>query len=43
MIWGLDPPRTHEKIIGIKLTLFMRLLFCPFSGYHPERGRDEKR
>ena len=40
MIWGLDPPRTHEKIIGRKLTLFTRLFVLPFSGYRP--GKREK-
>ena len=40
MIWGHDPPRTHEKIIGRKLTLFTRLFVSPFSGYRP--GKREK-
>ena len=53
MIWGLawpDPPRTHEKIISVKLSLFC-VPFCFhtgaqqyvsfLSGYQPERGENE--
>ncbi len=37
MIWGHDPPRTHEKITG-KTDSFRAFFVCPFSGYRPERG-----
>ena len=40
MIWGLDPPRTHEKIIGRKLTLFTRL-FC-FTFFRLSARKEEK-
>ena len=37
MIWGHDPPRTHEKIIGLKLTLFVRLFFFRLSARKEEK------
>ena len=35
MIWGLDPPRTHEKIISEKTEDFSCVFFL--SDYRPER------
>ena len=38
MIWGHDPPRTHEKITG-KTESFSAFCFIPFSG---SPGKKEK-
>ena len=39
MVWGHDPPRTHEKITG-KTESFRAFCFLYFP-VRPERGEDE--